>query len=361
MRLRKIIHIDMDAFYASVEQRDNPSLRAKAVIVGGAPDSRGVVATASYEARKFGVHSAMPSAQAKRLCPHGIFIKPRFDVYREISHQIREIFFEYTDLVEPLSMDEAYLDVTENHKGNPSATLIAQEIRKRIKEETGLTASAGIAPNKFLAKVASDINKPDGMKVIIPNEAESFIETLPIGKFHGIGKVTERRMQSLGIETGADLKKWSEFDLIEHFGKVGSYYYGIARGIDEREVKANRIRKSIGAENTFSRDHDDTLWMEKQLDEIAFKVAGRLEKSHTKGRTVTLKVRFANFQRITRSLTLIQSVADTGTIASVAKELLTQTEAGQRKIRLLGITVSNLDLLKNGQGIQLDLFENNDT
>ena len=361
MRLRKIIHIDMDAFYASVEQRDNPSLRAKAVIVGGAPDSRGVVATASYEARKFGVHSAMPSAQAKRLCPHGIFIKPRFDVYREISHQIREIFFEYTDLVEPLSMDEAYLDVTENHKGNPSATLIAQEIRKRIKEETGLTASAGIAPNKFLAKVASDINKPDGMKVIIPNEAESFIETLPIGKFHGIGKVTERRMQSLGIETGADLKKWSEFDLIEHFGKVGSYYYGIARGIDEREVKANRIRKSIGAENTFSQDHDDTLWMEKQLDEIAFKVAGRLEKSHTKGRTVTLKVRFANFQRITRSLTLIQSVADTGTIASVAKELLTQTEAGQRKIRLLGITVSNLDLLKNGQGIQLDLFENNDT
>jgi len=361
MRLRKIIHIDMDAFYASVEQRDNPSLRAKAVIVGGAPDSRGVVATASYEARKFGVHSAMPSAQAKRLCPHGIFIKPRFDVYREISHQIREIFFEYTDLVEPLSLDEAYLDVTENHKGNPSATLIAQEIRKRIKEETGLTASAGIAPNKFLAKVASDINKPDGMKVIIPNEAESFIETLPIGKFHGIGKVTERRMQSLGIETGADLKKWSEFDLIEHFGKVGSYYYGIARGIDEREVKAHRIRKSIGAENTFSRDHDDTLWMEKQLDEIAFKVAGRLEKSHTKGRTVTLKVRFANFQRITRSLTLIQSVADTGTIASVAKELLTQTEAGQRKIRLLGITVSNLDLLKNGQGIQLDLFENNDT
>jgi len=361
MRLRKIIHIDMDAFYASVEQRDNPSLRAKAVIVGGAPDSRGVVATASYEARKFGVHSAMPSAQAKRLCPHGIFIKPRFDVYREISHQIREIFFEYTDLVEPLSLDEAYLDVTENHKGNPSATLIAQEIRKRIKEETGLTASAGIAPNKFLAKVASDINKPDGMKVIIPDEAESFIETLPIGKFHGIGKVTERRMQSLGIETGADLKKWSEFDLIEHFGKVGSYYYGIARGIDEREVKAHRIRKSIGAENTFSRDHDDTLWMEKQLDEIAFKVAGRLEKSHTKGRTVTLKVRFANFQRITRSLTLIQSVADTGTIASVAKELLTQTEAGQRKIRLLGITVSNLDLLKNGQGIQLDLFENNDT
>jgi len=351
----------MDAFYASVEQRDNPSLRAKAVIVGGAPDSRGVVATASYEARKFGVHSAMPSAQAKRLCPHGIFIKPRFDVYREISHQIREIFFEYTDLVEPLSLDEAYLDVTENHKGNPSATLIAQEIRKRIKEETGLTASAGIAPNKFLAKVASDINKPDGMKVIIPDEAESFIETLPIGKFHGIGKVTERRMQSLGIETGADLKKWSEFDLIEHFGKVGSYYYGIARGIDEREVKANRIRKSIGAENTFSQDHDDTLWMEKQLDEIAFKVAGRLEKSHTKGRTVTLKVRFANFQRITRSLTLIQSVADTGTIASVAKELLTQTEAGQRKIRLLGITVSNLDLLKNGQGIQLDLFENNDT
>jgi len=351
----------MDAFYASVEQRDNPSLRAKAVIVGGAPDSRGVVATASYEARKFGVHSAMPSAQAKRLCPHGIFIKPRFDVYREISHQIREIFFEYTDLVEPLSLDEAYLDVTENHKGNPSATLIAQEIRKRIKEETGLTASAGIAPNKFLAKVASDINKPDGMKVIIPDEAESFIETLPIGKFHGIGKVTERRMQSLGIETGADLKKWSEFDLIEHFGKVGSYYYGIARGIDEREVKAHRIRKSIGAENTFSRDHDDTLWMEKQLDEIAFKVAGRLEKSHTKGRTVTLKVRFANFQRITRSLTLIQSVADTGTIASVAKELLTQTEAGQRKIRLLGITVSNLDLLKNGQGIQLDLFENNDT
>ncbi|HKJ44237.1 MAG TPA: DNA polymerase IV [Balneolales bacterium] len=357
MAHRKIIHIDMDAFYASVEQRDKPELRGKAVIVGGSPDGRGVVATASYEARKFGVHSAMPAARAKRLCPHGIFVKPRFDAYKEISLQIRDIFFEYTDLVEPLSLDEAYLDVTENLVGNPSATLIAREIRKRIKEETGLTASAGVAPNKFLAKVASDINKPDGMTVITPEDAEKFIETLPIGKFHGIGKVTEKKMKSLGIKTGADLKKWPEIDLVNQFGKVGSYYYGIAKGIDDREVKAHRIRKSIGAENTFSEDYDDIQWMQKQLDEIAFKVAGRLEKSHTKGRTITLKVRFANFQRITRSMTLIQSVSDTDTIASVAKELLTQTEAGERKIRLLGITVSNLDLATKGLGIQLDLFE----
>lgn len=347
----------MDAFYASVEQRDDPSLKGKAVIVGGSPESRGVVATASYEARKFGVHSAMPASQAKRLCPHGIFIKPRFDVYREVSHQIRDIFFEYTDLVEPLSLDEAYLDVTENYKDNPSATLMAQEIRQRIREETRLTASAGVAPNKFLAKVASDINKPDGLKVITPQEVESFVEALPIGKFYGIGKVTEKKMATLGIKTGADLKDWPEIDLIRHFGKVGSYYYGIARGIDEREVKAHRIRKSIGAENTFAEDHDDIHWMHGQIEEIAEKVSNRLNKSNTKGRTITLKVRFSNFQRITRSQTLIQSVSESQTIASVAKELLVQTEAGIRKIRLLGITVSNLDLYRQRQGIQLDLFD----
>jgi len=236
----------MDAFYASVEQRDHPEYKNKPLVVGGSPQGRGVVAAASYEARKFGIHSAMPASRAVKLCPNAIFVKPRFDVYKEVSHQIREIFFDYTDLVEPLSLDEAYLDVTENFKQNPSATLIAREIKRRVKQETGLTASAGVASNKFLAKIASDLDKPDGLSVITPEEAEEFIEKLPIGDFYGVGKATQKKMLTLGIKTGSDLKTWEEIDLVKQFGKSGHHYYRIARGIDNRLVKPNRIRKLIG-------------------------------------------------------------------------------------------------------------------
>lgn len=357
MLQRKIIHIDMDAFYASVEQRDHPEWRGKAVIVGGPPDSRGVVATASYEARKFGVHSAMPSAQAGRLCPHGIFVKPRFEVYREVSKKIREVFKEYTDLIEPLSLDEAYLDVTENKRGNPSATLLAKEIKDLIYKRTHLTASAGVAPNKFLAKIASDMNKPDGLTVITPDMAEAFIAKLPIGKFHGIGRVTEEKMKSLGIYNGADLKIWSETDLVAQFGKTGSFYYQIARGIDLREVKPDRIRKSVGAEETFSEDLDNLKDMEFQLDAIAQNVAGRLEKHNTGGRTVTLKVRYADFQRVTRSTTPGGFIRDAATLAALSKEMLPLTEAEARKVRLLGITVSGLEIAEYVEGRQLELFE----
>lgn len=359
MSTRKIIHVDMDAFYASVEQRDHPELKGKPVIVGGSPESRGVVATASYEARKYGVHSAMPASRAKRLCPYGIFIKPRFEVYKEVSGQIRKIFFEYTDLVEPLSLDEAYLDVTENKKNNPSASVIAREIKLKIKEITGLTASAGIAPNKFLAKVASDYHKPDGLTLITPELAEKFIENLPIGKFHGIGHVTEKKMTELGIYNGKDLKARTEEDLIKHFGKFGSYLFGIAKGIDNREVKPNRIRKSLGAENTFEEDYEDVGQMKRYLDSLANEVARRLHRAQTGGRTVTLKVRYDDFSRITRSLTVNESISDEASISAIAKDLLDQTEAGTRKVRLLGITLSGLDTSEQQQnsGIQLDLFE----
>ncbi|MCH8496286.1 MAG: DNA polymerase IV, partial [Balneolales bacterium] len=252
--MKKIIHVDMDAFYASVEQRDDPSLVGRPVIVGGSPQSRGVVATCSYEARKFGVHSAMPTSQAYRLCPDGAFVYPRFDVYKEVSLQIRAIFDDYTDLVEPLSLDEAYLDVTVNKKENPSATLIAREIQSRVFDEVGLTCSAGVAANKFLAKVASGYKKPSGITVITPEKAEAFINQLPIGKFHGVGAATEKKMLELGIANGADLRERDEVDLVRHFGKSGHFYYRIAHGIDERDVKPNRIRKSVGAENTYSED-----------------------------------------------------------------------------------------------------------
>lgn len=347
----------MDAFYASVEQRDHPEWQGKPVIVGGAPDGRGVVATASYEARKFGVHSAMPSARAKRMCPHGIFVRPRFDVYRSVSKQIREIFAEYTDLIEPLSLDEAYLDVTENKKGNPSATLLAKEIKDLIRKRTNLSSSAGVAPNKFLAKIASDMHKPDGLTVITPDMAEEFIATLPIGRFHGIGRVTEEKMKSLGIQNGAELKTWSEADLVAHFGKVGSFYYQIARGIDLREVNADRIRKSIGAEETFSEDLGNLKDMERQLDAIAQDVAGRLEKYHTGGRTVTLKVRYADFQRVTRSTTPGGFIRDAESLATLSKNMLPLTDAEKRKVRLLGITVSGLEIAEIVDGRQLDLFD----
>lgn len=353
--IRKIIHIDMDAFYASVEQRDFPEYRNKPLIVGGSPEGRGVVAAANYEVRKFGVHSAMPAAQAVRLCPHAIFVKPRFEVYREVSHQIREIFFEFTDLVEPLSLDEAYLDVTENHINLPSATLIAKKIRHLIKENTRLTASAGVAHNKFLAKIASDLNKPDGMAVILPEDAEEFLEQLEIGKFHGIGDATESKMKSLGIHTGKDLKAWSEIDLVEQFGKTGRYYYNIVRGIDNREVKPHRIPKSIGKERTFTEDVDDMGWIHNFLRELAGKIAERLDKKEAAGQTVTLKVRYDDFETITRSTSFNHYIRHADDIAETAISLLEETKVGDQKVRLLGITMSNLNLGKQGHFKQLEI------
>lgn len=345
----------MDAFYASVEQRDFPEYRGKPVIVGGSPEGRGVVAAASYEVRKFGVHSAMPAAKAVRLCPQAIFVKPRFEVYREVSEQIREIFFQFTDLVEPLSLDEAYLDVTENHINLPSGTLIANEIRKLIKEKTRLTASAGVAFNKFLAKVASDINKPDGMAVITPDKADAFLESLPIGKFHGIGSATEKKMKSLGIYTGKDLKEWDEIELVERFGKTGRYYYRIVRGKDNREVKAHRIRKSIGKERTFSEDVEELNWIHNFLEELSEKISRSMKKKKVAGKTVTLKVRYDDFETLTRSTSFSHYINKGEDIAETAKSLLEQTEAGKRKVRLLGITLSNLNLSEEGRFEQLSI------
>ncbi len=353
---RKIIHIDMDAFYASVEQRDEPSYRGKPVIVGGSPQGRGVVAAASYEARKYGVHSAMPASRAVKLCPKAVFVKPRFDVYRQASQQIREIFLEYTDLVEPLSLDEAYLDVTENHKEIPSATLIAKEIKKRIKKETGLTASAGISINKFLAKIASDMDKPDGIYLISPEKAEVFIEELTIDKFHGVGTATQKKMERMGINTGKDLKAWDEVDLVKQFGKSGHHYYRIARGIDNREVKPNRIRKSIGKERTFAEDISDLEWIQNFLDDLAEKISGSMKKMNAAGKTITLKVRFKNFETITRSQTLYHFTSNGREIATIAKNLLIETAVGEREVRLLGISVSSLNLREGGSfGEQLEI------
>lgn len=344
MSIRKIIHIDMDAFYASVEQRDHPEYRGKPVIVGGSPQSRGVVATCSYEARKYGVHSAMPTSQAYRLCPDGIFIPPRFEVYKEVSQQIRLIFERFTGLIEPLSLDEAYLDVTENKVNNPSATLIAREIQKLVHQETGLTCSAGVAYNKFLAKMASGYKKPAGITVITPDKAIEFIYALPIGKFYGVGSATEKKMIELGIATGEDLAKFTEHDLVLHFGKSGHYYFKIARGIDDRQVNPDRVRKSVGAENTYATDISEVDVMHQKLREVAETVERRLKRIHTSGRTVTLKVRYSNFEIATRSITLHSDVDDAHTLYEHAIHLLSSTEAGTRPVRLLGISVSNLSL-----------------
>jgi len=351
---RKIIHIDMDAFFASVEQRDFPEYKNKPVVVGGSPQGRGVVAAASYEARKFGVHSAMPASHAVRLCPKAIFLKPRFDVYKKVSQQIREIFLEYTDLVEPLSLDEAYLDVTENHVDNPSATLIAKEIKKKINDKTGLTASAGISANKFLAKIASDMDKPDGLFLIQPGSAEAFVETLDISKFHGVGKATQKKMELLGIYSGKDLKQWDEVDLVKQFGKSGHHYYRIARGIDHREVKPDRIRKSIGKERTFSEDVSDLEWIETFIRELSNKVAAAMEKLDAEGKTVTLKIRYKNFETVTRSVSVQHYVSSAGDLAEMAVQLLNETEAGTREVRLIGVTVSNLNLEALQAGKQLE-------
>ncbi|CAM3468336.1 DNA polymerase IV [Flavobacterium longum] len=338
---RKIIHVDMDAFYASVEQLDNPELRGKPVAVGGS-ETRGVVSAASYEARKFGVRSALSGVLAKKYCPDLIFVRPRFDRYKEVSNKIRQIFHEFTDLVEPLSLDEAYLDVTQNKKGNPSASLIAKEIRERILAETGLTASAGISVNKFVAKIASDVNKPNGQKTIGPDEVESFLEQLPIKKFYGVGKVTTERMYQLGIFTGADLKAQSLEFLEKHFGKSGTYYYYAVRGIHNSEVKPERTTKSVAAEHTFNENLSSEIYMQEQLQAIAEQLAKRLKRYELAGKTVTLKIKYSDFTLQTRSKTLPYFISDKGLILETATELLYQ-ERMKDSVRLLGISLSNLN------------------
>lgn len=339
--IRKIIHVDMDAFYASVEQRDNPELRGKPVAVGGAA-ARGVVAAASYEARIFGVHSAMPSITAARKCPELIFVRPRFDVYREVSQEIREIFAEYTSLVEPLSLDEAYLDVTENNKDMPIATEIALEIRAKIKAVTGLNASAGISYNKFLAKMASDLNKPNGQAVITPKHGPSFVQQLAVKKFHGVGPATAEKMRRLGIETGAELKAKSLPFLTEHFGKAGPFFHGIARGIDERPVRPDRERKSIGAEDTFAVDISSLDAASNELRPLAQKVWSSCKAKGLSGKTLTVKVKYADFTQVTRSRTASVPFADVKEILEAADVLLAGLYPFRRPVRLLGLTLSSL-------------------
>ncbi|MGY8909012.1 MAG: DNA polymerase IV [Flavobacteriales bacterium] len=341
---RKIIHVDMDAYYASVAELDNPELRGKAIAVGGGGD-RGVVSAASYEARKFGVKSAMSNVLAKQKCPHIIFVKSDFARYKELSAQIREIFYEYTDLVEPLSLDEAYLDVTVNKKDNPSANDIAREIRQKIYDKTGLRASAGISINKFIAKVASDINKPNGQKTIHPEEVIKFLEELPVNKFYGVGKVTAAKMYNLGIFVGNDLKKKSLEELSLLFGKSGSHYYNIVRGIHNSEVKPNRIRKSVGAERTFRENISSEIFMLDKLHDIADEIEKRMEKTNSKGKTITLKIKYSDFTRQTRSKTVEHYMSKKSEFFPIVKELLYQEEL-ENSVRLLGLSFSNLNINK---------------
>jgi DNA polymerase-4 len=357
---RKIIHIDMDAFYASVEQRDNPEYRGKPLVVGGLPEGRGgVVATASYEARKFGIRSAMPSKQALKLCPHAVFVRPRFAAYKEVSQKIREIFGRYTDLIEPLSLDEAYLDVTNDKLGVGSAIEIAQQIKQAIKDELNLTASAGVSINKFVAKIASDIKKPDGLMFIGPSSIEAFMENLPVEKFYGVGKVTAEKMKKQGLFTGAGLKKLTEEEMTTRFGKAGGFYYNIVRGIDDREVKPNRKTKSMGAEDTFAYDLTSVDEMHAELEKIAKTVHDRLLRYQLKGRTITLKIKYSDFRQITRSQSLTNCVDDFEILLSTSKTLLATTDTENSRIRLLGITVSNflpIETKVKGQSDQLSLF-----
>ena len=351
--LRKIIHVDMDAFYASVEQRDNPDLRGKPVAVGGG--HRGVVTAASYEARPFGVRSAMPSVTARRRCPDLVFVKPRFDVYRAVSQQVRAIFFDYTDLVEPLSLDEAYLDVTEDRRGLGSARAIAEDIRRRIREETGLTASAGVSYCKFIAKLASDHRKPDGLCVITPEKGADFVASLPVARFHGVGPVTARKMQRLGIETGADLRAWSLPQLQAHFGSSAEWYWRICRGIDEREVKPDRPYKSVSAERTFDEDLRDPDRLAAELERIAGYAWDRIERSEVAGRTVTLKVKFGDFTIITRSKSFSCAVPDRQSFAAAGQALLAALHPLPKGIRLLGLGLHNLTEINNEMPSQLGL------
>jgi len=343
----------MDAFYASVEQLDNPELAGKPVIVGGRPDSRGVVAACSYEARRFGIRSAMPSAHAYRRCPDAVFIRPRMTRYREISAQIMNIFKRFTDMIEPLSLDEAYLDVTVNKTNQPSATLLAREICRTIHEETGLTASAGISCNKFVAKIASDLNKPNGISLIKPDEIEAFLSDLPIGKFHGIGAVTEKKMERLNIRTGADLRRCSQAELADYFGKNGTFFYKIVRGIDERPVQASRVRKSIGSERTLKADITDTDQINDIAEALVERVAGVMQSRQIRCRTVTLKVRYHDFVTITRSMSFREAIGKKNEFLTCLPALLEKTEAGKRPIRLLGISASNLVHQKETRARQL--------
>ena len=351
--IRKIIHVDMDAFYASVEQRDDPELRGKPVAVGGG--HRGVVMAASYEARKFGVRSAMPAVTAKRRCPELIFVKTRFDVYRAVSQQIRAIFFDYTDLVEPLSLDEAYLDVTEDRHGLGSARAIAEDIRRRIREECQLTASAGVSYCKFIAKLASDHRKPDGLCVITPEKGPDFVASLPVARFHGVGPVTARKMESLGIHTGADLRDWSLPALQAKFGSSADWYWRIARGIDEREVRPDRPYKSGSAERTFDEDERDPDRLAAELERIAGYAWTRIERAQVAGRTVTLKVKFADFTIITRSKSFPGSVPDQAAFTVAGQTLLAALHPLSKGIRLLGLGLHNLTEINSGQPAQLGL------
>ena len=351
--LRKIIHVDMDAFYASVEQRDDPSLKGKPLAVGGG--HRGVVTAASYEARPFGVRSAMPSVTAKRKCPELIFVKPRFDVYRSVSQQIRAIFFDYTDLVEPLSLDEAYLDVTEDRHGLGSARAIAEDIRRRIREECRLTASAGVSYCKFIAKLASDYRKPDGLTVITPERGPEFVASLPVARFHGVGPVTAKKMERLGILTGADLRDWSLPALEAQFGSSGQWYHRISRGIDEREVKSDRPYKSVSAERTFDEDLRDPERLSAELERIAGFAWDRVKRAEVSGRTVTLKVKFGDFTIITRSKSFGSWVPDLDSFSAAGQALLAALHPLPKGIRLLGLGLHNLSEGREVTPLQLGL------
>ncbi|TAN70445.1 MAG: DNA polymerase IV [Methylobacter sp.] len=355
--IRKIIHIDMDAFFAAIEQRDFPQYRNKPLIVGGAPNSRGVVATCSYEARQYGIHSAMPSAHAYRLCPQAIFVKPRFDAYQQASIAIRKIFAEYTDLFEPLSLDEAYLDVSNTSLHQGSATLIAKAIKAAIKQETQLIASAGVSYNKFLAKIASDINKPDGLYLITPEQGADFAEQLPVERFHGVGKATLMKMHSLGIKTGKDLKELPLEMLLHYFGKSGLHYYSISRGIDNRPVNNYRIRKSVGVEVTFQQDIKLKQDVITQLQKLLEKALSNVAEKQLVARTLTVKIKYHDFVQITRSRTLPYALTAVAPIRAILEDLLKNTDIGRRNVRLLGITLSSLEN-KSGQAHfrQMDLF-----
>lgn len=362
LKWRKIIHVDMDAFFASVEQLDNPELRDKPVAVGGG-GTRGVVAAASYEARKYGVRSAMSGIIAQRNCPELIFVKPRFDRYKEVSAQIREIFYSYTDLVEPLSLDEAYLDVTQNKKQLFSATKMAEEIRAQILQKTGLTASAGISINKLVAKIASDYNKPNGQKTVPPEEVIPFLEALDIRKYHGIGKVTTKKMYALGIFTGKELKAQTQAFLTTHFGKAGTYYYNAVRGIHASEVKPSRIPKSMGAERTFKENLTSELFLEEKIKAVAEELDKRIKRHKASGKTITLKIKYSDFVIQTRSKTVPFYIADKSMIIEYGKQLLYQ-EKLQNSVRLIGLTISNLnnqnnspkkEIVKNDLDVQLAL------
>lgn len=346
----------MDAFFAAVEQRDDPRYQGKPIAVGGSPVQRGVVCAASYEARSFGIHSAMPSRLAIQKCPHLIFVPPRFEVYRSISAQIHTIFDRYTDTFEPVALDEAYLDVTEPKVELPYASTIARHIKADILAETGLTASAGISKNKFLAKMATGLNKPNGLTVILPGQAEAFVESLEIEKFHGIGQATAAKMHNLGIYTGADLKARLLSELVEHFGKSGRFYYSIARGEDNRLVQANRVRKSVGAETSFAQDLRDPGVMLQELETLAQTLQKRLEQHRTSGRTLTLKIKFADYQQITRSRTLSHSIRSLETIVAISEAIFGTIDLKGCSVRLLGLSISNLDLLESAEVMQLPLF-----